>query len=183
MSEILKTLVAGALCLASFTSAASATTVVNCSTGSGLTCLVAPGSPFYALSPGNSGNDKEVSVEAALAAALNLTSIDLTLLGKSDDGYGSGAIRDNKSGTFTTPSKVSYFTVKAGTGYLIFDGMNTTSSDWNTMGLVNGGEKQPGLSHISYWSAPLSPVPLPAAGWLLIAGLGGIAAMKRRTKA
>ena len=27
----------------------------------------------------------------------------------------------------------------------------------------------------------LSPVPLPAAGWLLIAGLGGLAAMRRRT--
>lgn len=28
--------------------------------------------------------------------------------------------------------------------------------------------------------APVPPVPLPAAGWLLIAGLGGLAAMKRR---
>jgi hypothetical protein len=29
----------------------------------------------------------------------------------------------------------------------------------------------------------VSPVPLPAAGWMLLAGLGGIAAMRRRTKA
>ncbi|MCG6883232.1 MAG: VPLPA-CTERM sorting domain-containing protein [Silicimonas sp.] len=28
-----------------------------------------------------------------------------------------------------------------------------------------------------------TPVPLPAAGWLLLAGLGGMAAMKRRSKA
>lgn len=30
---------------------------------------------------------------------------------------------------------------------------------------------------------PVNPVPLPAAGWMLLAGLGGIAAMKRRKKA
>jgi len=32
-------------------------------------------------------------------------------------------------------------------------------------------------------SFEVSPVPLPAAGWMLLAGLGGIAAMKRRKKA
>ena len=31
-------------------------------------------------------------------------------------------------------------------------------------------------------SANISAVPLPAAGWLLIAGVGGLAAMKRRRK-
>lgn len=30
---------------------------------------------------------------------------------------------------------------------------------------------------------PTSPVPLPAAGWMLLAGIGGLAAMKRRKKA
>jgi hypothetical protein len=29
----------------------------------------------------------------------------------------------------------------------------------------------------------VSPVPLPAAGWMLLAGLGGIAALRRRAKA
>ncbi|MEM8579922.1 MAG: VPLPA-CTERM sorting domain-containing protein, partial [Pseudomonadota bacterium] len=32
-------------------------------------------------------------------------------------------------------------------------------------------------------TAKLEAVPLPAAGWLLVAGLGGLAAMKRRKKA
>lgn len=32
------------------------------------------------------------------------------------------------------------------------------------------------------FGSPLTPVPLPAAGWLLLAGVGGIAAMKRRQK-
>ena len=29
----------------------------------------------------------------------------------------------------------------------------------------------------------VNPIPLPAAGWMLLAGLGGLAAMKRRKKA
>jgi hypothetical protein len=29
----------------------------------------------------------------------------------------------------------------------------------------------------------LSPVPLPAAGWMLLAGIGGIVALRRRAKA
>lgn len=163
-----------------FAGAVSAATV-NCGPGSGLTCLVDSGSPYAAQSPGNSVNDKEVSVEAALAAALSLTSIDLTLLGKSDAGYGTSV--SGKSGTFAAPSMVSYFTVKAGTGYLIFDGMNSTSSAWSTAGLLNGGGNQPGVSHISYWSAsPVATVPLPAAGLMLLAGLGGIAAIRRCKK-
>ncbi len=136
-----------------FAGAVSAATV-NCGTSSGLTCLVGSSSPYASLSPGNSVNDNEASVEAALAAALDFTSIDLTLLGKSDAGYGISV--SGKSGTFTTPSTVSYFTVKAGTGYLIFDGMNLASSAWSTAGLVNGGGQQPNVSHISYWSAPVA---------------------------
>lgn len=38
-------------------------------------------------------------------------------------------------------------------------------------GFVNGG------------SNGLSPVPLPAAGWMLLAGIGGIVALRRRAKA
>ncbi|MEM9394486.1 MAG: VPLPA-CTERM sorting domain-containing protein [Pseudomonadota bacterium] len=32
------------------------------------------------------------------------------------------------------------------------------------------------------WSVEVSPVPLPAAGWLLLAGVGGLAAMKRKKR-
>jgi hypothetical protein len=42
------------------------------------------------------------------------------------------------------------------------------------------------LKKISVTYTPPPPpnvVPLPAAGWMLLAGLGGIAAMKRRRKA
>ncbi len=40
------------------------------------------------------------------------------------------------------------------------------------------------LSHmtIAYVPGTVDPIPLPAAGWLLLGGLGGLAAMKRRRK-
>lgn len=40
------------------------------------------------------------------------------------------------------------------------------------------------ISHVSFYNgAPPNPIPLPAAGWLLIAGVGGMAALRRRGKA
>lgn len=42
------------------------------------------------------------------------------------------------------------------------------------------------LSHISLYGTPatdMPPVPLPAAGWMLIAGIGGLAALRRRKRA
>lgn len=53
-------------------------------------------------------------------------------------------------------------------------------------GLTGGGSGTPALSNAVLFKRQSgggtnpTPVPLPAAGWLLIAGLGGLAAMKRR---
>ena len=38
------------------------------------------------------------------------------------------------------------------------------------------------LSHITLIDGDTTPIPLPAAGWLLLGGLGGLAAMRRRNK-
>ncbi len=37
-----------------------------------------------------------------------------------------------------------------------------------------------GLSHVSHISTETTPVPLPAAGWMLLAGIGGLAAWRRK---
>lgn len=182
--KLIKIFAIAALGLGVSFSNASASPVALCSTGSGLACLVNGGQ----FGTNNSGNDKEPAVESALAAALSLSSIDLKLLGKSDGGYGSPV--SGKSGMWSTPDIVSYFTVKAANSFILFDGANLAAGSWSTSGILNNGGKQPTVSHISYWKTdqgtppdnqdPPSSVPLPAAGWLLLAGIGGMAAMRRR---
>ena len=44
------------------------------------------------------------------------------------------------------------------------------------------GNSAGGLSHKTTIGGDLTPIPLPAAGWLLMAGVGGLAAMRRRKK-
>jgi hypothetical protein len=39
------------------------------------------------------------------------------------------------------------------------------------------------INNVSLANDRTSPVPLPAAGWMLLAGLGGIAVLRRRAKA
>ncbi len=55
---------------------------------------------------------------------------------------------------------------------------------WTTLALTNNGGNQPGISHISLYTTPApAPVPLPASALLLVAGMGGLAALRRRKKA
>lgn len=52
------------------------------------------------------------------------------------------------------------------------------SFTWKSVGGAGGKSGYDGYGHIDP-----NPIPLPAAGWLLIAGLGGLAAVKRRKAA
>jgi len=93
---------------------------------------------------------------------------------------------DTNDGTWTyapddpTDPGVTGFVAKGGNFYRVFlkDGPAFVgigdSADYET---PNNGAF--GLSHLTFFDST-TPVPLPAAGWLLLAGLGGLGAMSRR---
>ena len=59
----------------------------------------------------------------------------------------------------------------------------TYSGTFSTEGLLNNGEETPGISNVTFFDTGLPDmptIPVPAAGWMLIAGLGGLAAARRR---
>lgn len=75
--------------------------------------------------------------------------------------------------------------VKGGTGWAAYllDMTAGLSGGWSVFALTNKGGQTPDISHISLYTTPeMAPIPLPASGLLLVAGLGGFAAMRRRKK-
>jgi hypothetical protein len=92
----------------------------------------------------------------------------------------------DKSGTwsFTGNSTLThlpaYMVVKASTNWALYALDGALFGNWSTAGLMTpNGKNQAGVSHVSFYNSA-APVPLPAAAWLLIAGLGSLGAMARR---
>jgi hypothetical protein len=119
---------------------------------------------------------------------------DWVFVGKSDDN-GSGVTAQNNltSGTWSlNPAVTGVFaiTLKAGNGFSAYAFNVDFLVDGGTFdtALAQLGNQNPAaLSHLSLFvfegDVPQpSQVPLPAAGWMLLAGVGGIVAMKRRKK-
>jgi hypothetical protein len=125
-----------------------------------------------------SGNDHKADVEDALYLATGVA-YDLTLYDKSDGGPVLTTItasKDNKSGTWDVIDdsvKIAFVTVKASNNYAIYQYSPAENfGNWTTSGILNGGGKQPGLSHLSFWTVPESenpdaPVPEPSTVLML----------------
>ena len=96
---------------------------------------------------------------------------------------------DLLSGTWSVTSwagiEKAMLVLKGGNGFAAYllDLSAGLSGEWVTQALTNNGGNQPALSHVSLYTTP-APIPVPAAGLLLITALGGLGvAARRRRKA
>lgn len=103
--------------------------------------------------------------------------INLTITG---DGTLSGTWSVDTFGGYTQVALVVKGGAEAWVAYML--DLTSLSGTWSTADLINDGGKQPGLSHMSLYVADFKPstVPLPAGAPLLLAGLAGLAALRRK---
>lgn len=120
-----------------------------------------------------SGNPSVFSFDAANPAGRLSATLDST-----DALSGSWAV------TNWTGVEKAALILKGGNGFAAYllDLNAGLSGAWVTQALINNGGNQPALSHISLYTTPLAPVPLPAAGILLIGALGGLGFAARRRR-
>lgn len=108
--------------------------------------------------------------------------------GVSNDGL---SVTTGTSGTWSYTGDLGDYSsvmvaLKGGPSFSLYElEAGVTSGNWDTLGIVKGnGKAAPGLSHFTLYgrksSSPvLPPVPLPAPVLGLIAGIGGLAALRR----
>jgi len=165
--------------------------VVLCSSGPGIDLTV-----DQCVAP---GNDDLGSVESAISAAtgVNVGLLNLALYGKSEAGEGAELFDFSASPegelavdwSVLDGTLIKYVTIKAAEQFKVYElaGAGANSGlDFNTFGMINGGGRQPDISHLSFWTAPTpgqfnSGVPEPATWALLLLGFGGAGfALRRR---
>lgn len=188
-------LAAAALSFAYATSA-SAVPVLFCKDGPGID-LVATGCISGTASgyPGGGdgvyanagGGDPIAKVTQAITSATGVAPTGLALYGKTDANPGLFSITNagGTSGTWDVLDPnvlIKYITVKAANSFALYElaGLGANSGSWSTAGILNNGGKQPGMSHISFWTVDGGVVPEPTTWAMMILGLGAVGGMMRR---
>ena len=98
----------------------------------------------------------------------------------------------NLTGTWSVTSWAgigdAMLVVKGGRGFSGYkiDTSKGLFGSWSTASLTNRGGNQPAISHMTLYATLAdnpAPIPIPAAGFLLLGALGGLAALRRRRRA
>jgi hypothetical protein len=151
--------------------AMAATSLVNppCTLGVGTSCLF-NGNLNLQLTGNNSLGDADAAYNSQTptpAPLLNLAGF----ANKADVTSGFGS--DQISGSVTAPFLVSFYAVKAGDFFDLFEIAPSTTFNWSTTGISVGNGQTPGISHLLYFGAAAA-VPEPAAWAIMITGFAGI---------
>lgn len=192
-----------AVAACAFAVTASASLAATCGSGSYQISLN-PATACYAYGTGNvNGNPMlDPILNGGTVAGNTFTLVsgpvisNLTLLDKSDssgnlkEGALSGTLSGGKLGSFilnsVAPYKSLIVALKVGGGKDGFDWAAFKVADAGVFDFLTSFKKGGGLSHVNVYGvedvAP-APVPLPASALLLMGGIGGLAALRRRKKA
>lgn len=103
---------------------------------------------------------------------------DMSFIVDQTTGFG----QNQSSGTITAPFLVTYYAVKAGDYFDLFQIAPTTTFTWSTSGIqVGHSPNAPGVSHVEYFGSSLpTGVPEPATWAMMLVGFGGLGAVLRR---
>jgi PPE-repeat protein len=100
-----------------------------------------------------------------------------------NQGEQDGGFSNPDAGTITSTFLVTYYAVKAGDEFRLFEIAPTYTFSWTTAGMTNNGGQQPDVSHVIWIDPPSTvAVPEPATWALMILGFGGAGAMLRQRR-